>query len=131
MGENVCEFNDDNFEAEVLQSTAPVLVDFWAPWCGPCRLITPVIDELATENADSIKIGKLNVDDSPKMAQTYGVSSIPTLMLFQGGEVTERFAGVQPKTRLQQALDKAVGETPRLPLGRPVSFPCFASERDP
>ncbi len=109
MGENVCEFNDDNFEAEVLQSTAPVLVDFWAPWCGPCRLIAPVIDELATENADSIKIGKLNVDDSPKMAQTYGVSSIPTLMLFQGGEVTERFAGVQPKTRLQQALDKAVG----------------------
>lgn len=101
----VPEFNDQNFESEVLQATGPVLVDFWAPWCGPCRQIAPVIEQLAGENTGSIKIGKLNVDNAPNSAQSYGVSSIPTLMLFKDGEVVERFVGVQPKSRLQEAID--------------------------
>lgn len=109
MAGNVNEFNDDNFDSEVLQAGEPVLVDFWAPWCGPCRQIAPMIDELAGENLGSIKIGKLNIDEAPGAAQQYGVSSIPTLMLFKGGEVTERFVGAQPKARLQEALDAAKG----------------------
>ena len=105
---NVSELNDANFEAEVLQSSQPVLVDFWAPWCGPCRLIGPVVEELATENGESIKIGKINVDDSPNTASSFAVSSIPTLMIFKGGEVIDRFVGVQPKNRLQEAIDQAI-----------------------
>jgi thioredoxin 1 len=103
----VPEFDDNNFDSEVLQSNTPVLVDFWAPWCGPCRQIAPVIEQLAGENMGTIKIGKLNVDDAPNSAQSYGVSSIPTLMIFKGGEVIERLVGVQPKTKLQQAIDAA------------------------
>jgi thioredoxin 1 len=101
----VPEFDDKNFDQEVLQAEGPVLVDFWAPWCGPCRQIAPVIEQLAGENAGTIKIGKLNVDTAPNSAQSYGVSSIPTLMLFKNGEVVERFVGVQPKSRLQEAID--------------------------
>lgn len=104
----VLEVNDDNFEAEVLNSADPVLVDFWAPWCGPCRQIAPLVEELASE-AQGAKIVKLNVDDAPGAAQNYGVSSIPTLMVFKGGEVVDRFVGVQPKNRLQDALDSAKG----------------------
>jgi thioredoxin 1 len=103
----VTEFTDDNFREEVLQSPSPVLVDFWAPWCAPCRMIGPVVEELAAENAGSIKIGKVNIDNSPSAAQTYGVTSIPTLMIFKQGEVIERFVGVQPKARVQEALDAA------------------------
>lgn len=109
MSENVCEFSDDNFDSDVVQSDGPVLVDFWAPWCGPCRMITPVIEELATEFAGTVKIGKLNIDDSPKTAQQLGVNSIPTLMLFKNGDVAERWVGVQPKTKLQQALEECQG----------------------
>ena len=100
----VAEFDDTNFENEVLRADGPVLVDFWAPWCGPCRMIAPVVEELAGENSGSIKVGKLNVDDAPNSAQNYGVSSIPTLIIFKQGEVVERFVGVQPKSRLQQAI---------------------------
>jgi thioredoxin 1 len=106
---NVAEYTDTNFQAEVLESSEPVLVDFWAPWCGPCRMIAPVVEELASENAGSVRVGKLNIDDSPQAAQNYGVSSIPTIMLFKNGEVVERFVGVQPKNRLQEALDAAKG----------------------
>ena len=109
MGENVHEFTDSNFSTDVLQAGVPVLVDFWAPWCGPCRQIAPTIDQLATENAGSVKVGKVNIDENPGTAQEYGVSSIPTLLVFNGGEVVNRLVGAQPKSRMQQALDAATG----------------------
>lgn len=104
---SVIELTDQNFEAEVLQSAEPVLVDFWAPWCGPCRMVGPVVEELAEENAGKVKVAKIDIDSSPNTAASFGISSIPTLMIFKGGEVSERFVGVQPKKRIQEALDQA------------------------
>jgi thioredoxin 1 len=101
----VPEFDDNNFESEVLQANGPVLVDFWAPWCGPCRQIAPIVEQLASENAGTIKIGKLNVDEASNTAQTYGVSSIPTLIFFKDGSPVERVVGLQPKSRLQATID--------------------------
>ena len=101
------EFTDDNFQSDVLNSSVPVLVDVWAPWCGPCRMIGPVIEELAAENAGSFKVGKVNVDDNSQLAMTYNVASIPTIMIFSGGRLVQQFMGVQPKAKLQQALDEA------------------------
>lgn len=104
--EAVHEFTEDNFDNEVLQSDTPVLVDFWAPWCGPCRQIAPMIDELAAENP-AVKIGKVNIDDNPKVASKFSIQGIPTLLLIKGGEVTETFVGVRPKAALQEAIDNA------------------------
>jgi len=104
---NALVFTDDNFQEEVLESPTPVLVDFWAPWCGPCRMIGPVIEELSVENAGSFKIGKVNVDENSHLAMAYNVASIPTIMIFSGGKLVQQMMGVQPKARLQQALDEA------------------------
>jgi thioredoxin 1 len=101
------EFTDSNFQSDVLESSVPVLVDFWAPWCGPCRMIGPTIEELAVENAGSFKVGKVNVDDNNRLAMTYNVASIPTIMIFNKGQLVQQFMGVQSKAKLQQALDEA------------------------
>jgi len=98
--------SDRNFETEVLKSRLPTLVDFWAPWCGPCRAVGPMLEELAAERANSVRVAKLNVDKSPDVAAAYGVHSIPTLIIFKDGEVVDRLVGVQPKAVLQRALDR-------------------------
>ena len=99
-------FTDANFEADVLGSDRPVLVDFWAEWCGPCRVVGPTVDELAHQFADSVTVGKLNVDDNPSSTTRFGIQSIPSVLLFQNGQVVETFVGVQPKERYQQALER-------------------------
>jgi thioredoxin 1 len=105
--QHVTEVSDSEFEAKVLKSSQPVLVDFWAPWCGPCRAIAPIVEGLAADNAGAIEVAKINIDDNPSVATTYGVSSIPTLMIFKNGDVVDRFVGLQTKKRLQEALDQA------------------------
>ena len=100
------EVTDAEFEQEVLKSDQPVLVDFWAPWCGPCRQIGPMIEELSSENEGTAKIRKMNIDESPATPQQLGVTSIPTLVLFKNGAEVQRFVGVQPKTKLQSAINE-------------------------
>lgn len=96
--------NKDNFEAEVLQSDKPVLVDFWASWCGPCRMFSPTLDAIAEEYADKIKVGKLNVDDEGSIAAKYHVASIPTLILFKNGEPVNRSVGAIPKEAVEEMI---------------------------
>ena len=101
------EFSDDNFGSEVLKSSQPVLVDFSASWCGPCKMLTPVIEELANENAGAAKVGKIDIDANPVTASEYGVSSIPTIMIFKDGRVAETLVGLQPKANIQAAMVRA------------------------
>ncbi len=108
MADNVIEFTDANFQSEVIDSGEPVLVDFWAPWCGPCKLIAPTIEELAGDYDGKVRIGKLNTDDNPQTASSHQISAIPTVMLFKGGEVVERFVGVTPKEKFVASLDQHV-----------------------
>jgi|SRR5579872_6013012 thioredoxin 1 len=108
-GSNTVEFSEQNFDADVLKSSQPVLVDFWATWCGPCRMMSPTIDALATEYAGRAKVGKLNVDDNPEIAGRYGIRSIPTLLLFKNGEIQEQIVGLVPREALTKALDKHLG----------------------
>lgn len=99
------EFSDSNFEQEVLNSDTPVLVDFWAEWCGPCRMIGPIVEELATEYDGKAKIGKMNIDNNPGTPMKYGVRSIPTLLVFKNGEVVDKIVGAVPKTTISGKID--------------------------
>lgn len=107
--EHLHTFNEDNWDREVLQSTTPVLVDFWAAWCGPCLRIAPIVEAIAEEYAGRLKVGKLNVDENPDLASRYGVMSIPTLMLFKDGEPVEFIVGLQPKSALVRRIEAALG----------------------
>lgn len=101
--ENVVELNDSNFE-QFVSAGEPVLVDFWAPWCGPCRMLGPIVEEIATENAGTFKVGKLNVDNAPIVSDKYGIKSIPTLMFFKSGEKKDQTVGVTPKAEIVRRL---------------------------
>jgi thioredoxin 1 len=106
--ESLVQFTDANFEQEVLKSEKPVLVDFWAPWCGPCRAVGPVVEGLAETYKGRVKVGKINIDDNPKTATTYGVMSIPTLILFNKGDIMDKLVGLSPKERLEGLIKKAL-----------------------
>jgi len=97
---------DSSFKQEVLDSEVPVLVDFWAPWCGPCRMVAPVVDEIADQYAGQVKVVKLNTDENPSVANQYGIRSIPTLMIFKGGQRVDMVVGAVPKTTLASTLEK-------------------------
>ena len=104
--QDVLEFTDGNFESDVVQSDLPVLVDFWAEWCQPCKMLTPTIEELAAEFKGKVKIGKVDTDSNPEVPVKYGVSAIPTIMLFQGGEVVKKFVGLTTKDQFQAVLNE-------------------------
>jgi len=105
VSENIVHTSDDSFEADVLQSDKPALVDFWAEWCGPCKMIAPMLDEAATEYADKMSVVKLNVDENPNIAQKFGIRSIPTLILFKDGAVQAQKLGAMSKSQLTEFLD--------------------------
>jgi thioredoxin 1 len=106
--EHMVELNSDNFEAEVSNYKGTVLVDFWAPWCGPCRMVGPVVEELAKEYQGKAKVAKLNTDDAPDIASKFGIRSIPTLLFFKDGSVVQQLVGAYPKTKINEKLQSAL-----------------------
>ena len=108
MAENLIEFTDDNFDAEVLKSDIPVLVDFWAEWCGPCKMIGPIVEEIAGDYAGKVKVGKVNVDINNQVAMEYGIRGIPALLVFKGGAVANQIVGAVPKNNITQILDEVI-----------------------
>ena len=106
----IVEVTDANFDADVLKSDKPVLIDFWATWCGPCRAIAPIVDELATEYLGKVKVGKMDVDRNSATPMRYGVRGIPTLLVFKDGQVKEQIVGYVPKDQIQKALDKHIAK---------------------
>ena len=107
MAKDILEVGDSNFESEVLQSGKPVLVDFWAPWCGPCRAIAPIVEELAGDFGDKVKFTKCNVDENPTTPTKYGIKSIPTLIFFKDGEIQDKVIGIVAKSRLEEMISQA------------------------
>ncbi|MFN5274161.1 MAG: thioredoxin [Planctomycetota bacterium] len=105
---HAAEFTDAGFDSDVLNSSQPVLVDFWATWCGPCRQIAPLIDELAVKYEGKVKVGKVDIDQNQDLAEKYGINAIPTLLLFKDGEIIERFQGGPPRVKLESALDSSI-----------------------
>ncbi len=108
MGDGIIEINDSSFDSDVLKADMPVLVDFWAPWCGPCRAIAPIIEELVGTFGDKVKFAKCNVDDNPVTPGKYGIKAIPTLIFFKDGEVADQITGMVAKSKLEDALKKLV-----------------------
>jgi thioredoxin 1 len=108
MAGSISEVTDNNFQAEVIESETPVLVDFWAPWCGPCRMVAPVLEEIAQEKGDALKIVKLNTDENQQTAIAYEVLSIPTLILFKNGQIAKKVVGAYPKRKLEAELEPAL-----------------------
>ena len=108
MALNVVEFTDDGFDSDVLASDTPVLVDFWAEWCGPCRMIGPIVEEIANEYAGRIKVGKMNVDLNPVVPPQFGIRSIPSLLIFKDGAVSDQIVGAVPKKNITEVLDKVL-----------------------
>lgn len=104
---SVVELSDSNFEEEVINSDLPVLVDFWAPWCGPCRAITPIVEEVSSAYKEQLKVGKVNVDENQETTMKFGIRSIPTLIVFKGGEAIEQIIGAVPKGEIERAIEKA------------------------
>lgn len=105
---NIVNVTDDTFEQEVLKSNVPVLVDFWAEWCQPCKMVRPIVEEVAAEYGEKIKVGEMNVDENAKIPSTYGIMSIPTLMVFKGGKPDSTMIGVQPKEVFKKNIDSAL-----------------------
>ena len=108
MTNNLVEITDDNFDTEVLESELPVLVDFWAEWCGPCKMISPIVEEIASDYNGKVKVGKVNIDYNQQVAMTYGIRGIPALLVFKSGSVANQIVGAVPKDHITQILDEVI-----------------------